>query len=347
MTRSAKPASNSAEFLFIMRWYVQRASWLAAAVFLLMCLPAMAQQNPKRLVLKDGSFQTAEKWEIVGNRVRYFSAERYAWEELPKDLVDWPATEKYNAEHEKERTISADDIAKQDEADRRAEEAASPTVATGLRLPASGGVFLLDNVNSQRQLIELIQNGGELNKHTGRNILRAAINPLALSSKQTIELKGSHARIQAHETQPTIYVNVDASDTGSDQPEPAQAKKDTDVLPDRYRIVRLDQKNGNRIVGNLSIAVYGRVTQKENWIKTASTPVGAWVKVTPAEPLLPGEYAVVEMLDKKQINLYVWDFGVNPDAPANPAAWVPRQPPQSPTGTNDSPVLGKRPPRFF
>src|SRR5262249_40220025 len=120
--------------------------------------------------------------------------------------------------------------------------------------------------------------------------------------------------------------------------------KDTDLQPDRYRIVRLEQKKENRVVGNLSIAVYGKVSQKENWVKTDSTPVGEWVKVTPAEPLTPGEYALVEMLDKKQINLYVWDFGMNPAAAANSTVWTPRQPPQSQTGTNESPVLGKRPP---
>jgi hypothetical protein len=134
-------------------------------------------------------------------------------------------------------------------------------------------------------------------------------------------------------------VNVDSND--SDSPAPA---KDTDALPDRYRIVRLDPKKDSRVVGNLSIAVYGKISQKENWIPTSSTPLGDWVKVTPAEPLRPGEYALVEMLDKKQVNIYVWDFGVNPDAPANAKTWVPKQPAQTPTGTNDSPVLGKRPP---
>ena len=43
----------------------------------------------------------------------------------------------------------------------------------------------------------------------GKNILRAAINPLALSSKQTIELKGDRSKTQSHVPQPAIYVSVE------------------------------------------------------------------------------------------------------------------------------------------
>src|SRR5215470_326925 len=212
--------------------HLKSVSW-ALGLALIFLVPAHSQQNPKRLVLKDGSYQSVTKWEIKGDRVRYYSAERYDWEELPKDLVDWPATDKYNQEHEKQRTVTAGEIAQQEEAERRAAEAERPSVAPGLRLPDGGGVFLLDVYRNQPQLVELVQSGGELNKHTGKNILRAALNPLALSSKQTIELKGPHARVQSHQEQPTIYVNVDTTDTSSDQSSAApKTAKDTDTLPD-------------------------------------------------------------------------------------------------------------------
>ena len=322
--------------------YIKHASWLLAMLIVLMGSTAGAQQNPKRLILKDGSSQSTTKWEIQGDRVRYYSADRYDWEELPKDLVDWPATDKYNQEHETQRTITAGEVIQAEEAEKREEEAQSPTVAPGLRLPDGGGVFLLDSFRGQPQLVEMVQNGGELNKQTGKNILRAALNPLTLSSKQSIVIKGLHARVQAHEGQPVFFMNVNQADSGSDAS--SAASKDTDQQPDRYRIVRVEQKKDSRVVGNLSIAVYGIVTEKEDWVKTTMASVGDWVKVSPAEPLAPGEYALVEMLGKKQINLYVWDFGVNPAAPANSSAWVPRQPAQSNTGTNESPVLTKRPP---
>jgi hypothetical protein len=315
--------------------FVRIAPFLVTLTLMLFCLPAGAQQNPKRLIMKDGSYQAATKWEIKGDRVRYYSAERYDWEELPRDLVDWPATDKYNADRIGQRDETIKEIAKADEADERE----APLIVPGLRLPNTGGVFLLDTFKGQTQLVELVQNGSELNKHTGRNILRSAINPIALSSTQTLELKGEHARVQAHVPQPVIYLNVDTTDNS--QPAFTQKPSDKDQQPNHYGLVRVETKKDMRIVGKLNVAVYGKVSQKEAWIPLASTPLGDWMKLTPTEPLPSGEYAVVELLDKKQINLFVWDFGVDPAAPGNASAWSPRPADQS--NTNQIPALEKRP----
>ena len=311
-------------------------AFLLAFVLPRPCVRAQNPQLTKRLILKDGSYQPAAKWEIHGDRVRYYSAERYDWEEVPSSMVDWPATEKWEKEsashHISEETK---EISAEFEAERRAEEARTPTVAPGVRLPSQGGVFLLDDFRGQPQLVELVQSGGEVKKDMGKNVLRAAINPLA-SMKQSVELPGTRARAQSHQTRPEIFVDVEADTDSSSGPPPDTAH--------RFRLVRLQRKKGSRVVGNLKITTMtGKVSQQENFIETIAEPFsGDWVKVTPTKNLEPGEYALAEMLGDKQMNLYVWDFGVDPSAPANPGAWKPVQPLPSKTGSDESPTLGTR-----
>ncbi len=294
------------------------------ALLLLAATPVLSQQLAKRLILKDGTYQLATKWEVKGERVRYLSAERNEWEEVPNSLVDWAATDQY----EKDRAAGkpapeAVELDKELEAERQADEARSPHVAPGLRLPDDGGVILLDTFQTQPQLVELQQSSGELNKNMKGNILRATINPIA-SAKQTIELPGSHARIQAHVTVPAIYVNLEQQDQLDKATQIAEKSKEEQLAWDRFKIVRLQSNKDKRIVGDIKIAIYGKVSQEQKLVPTTATKLtGGWVKVTPSSDLEPGEYAVIELLGKDGMNLYVWDFGVNPLAGANPTAWRP------------------------
>jgi hypothetical protein len=294
-------------------------------LFLLVAVSASAQNLAKRLILKDGSYQLVTKWEVKGERVRYLSAERNEWEEVPNSMVDWAATDKY----EKDRAAgkpSPEAVAldKELEAERQADEARSPHVAPGLRLPDDGnGVILLDTFQSQPQLIELQQSSGELNKNMKGNILRATINPIA-SAKQTIELPGLHSKIQAHANLPAIYVNIEQQDQLDKATQIAEKSKEQQLPWDRFRIVHMQAKQDKRIVGDIKIAIYGKVSQEQKLVPTTATRLtGGWVKVTPSSDLDPGEYAVIELLGKDGMNLYVWDFGVNPSAGANATAWKP------------------------
>jgi hypothetical protein len=300
----------------------------ALVFFCLAQAPAPAQTQAHRLILKDGSYQSVTKYEIHGERVRYFSAERGEWEEVPKSLIDWDATDKFEQGRLQGKLApEAVELDKELDAERKAEQARSPQVAPGLRLPDEGGVFLLDTYQDQPQLSELQQSGGELDKNTKSNILRAAINPLA-GVKQTIELPGAHAKIQSHTTVPSLYINID---TDANQGAPATVQAATGEPPpqppnnsDRFKIIRIEVKSGKRVAGAIKIAVTGKMKTDERFVAATITPMsGGWVKVTPTEPLVAGEYAVAEMLGKEGMNLYVWDFGVNPAAPANASAWKP------------------------
>jgi hypothetical protein len=325
-----------------MRRLVQAVLVLLMA--LAICLPALAQERgAKRLILKDGSYQLATKWEVKGDRVRYYSAERSMWEEVPNSLVDWNATNNWEKDHPKGLSQETIQLSAEEEAEAKAEEAKTPAVAPGLKLPYDGGVYLLDRFQQAPSLVEMVQNGGEVNAQRGKNVLRAALNPFA-SLKQSIELKGTRARVQAHEMQPIFYLNVAQDDTTSDTDQQAGKKPapDLDQQKDRFRIVRAARKPDRRVVGNLKIALTGHISQSGDWVAVTEEPVsGGWVKLTPAAPLAPGEYAIVEMLSPKEMNLYVWDFGVDPSAPRNDDAWRPSPTQRTDTGTDQSPVLQK------
>jgi hypothetical protein len=52
------------------------------------------------------------------------------------------------------------------------------------------------------------------------------------------------------------------------------------------------------------------------------------------------------MLSGKDMNLYVWDFGVNPAAPANQTAWKPIQTDVK-TGGDEPPALQRKTPNQY
>jgi hypothetical protein len=310
---------------------------LLSILTLLLTLPALspAQDLARRLFLKDGSYQLVTKYEVKGGRVRYLSAERNEWEELPESLVDWTATEKYEKDRAAGASIpGAAQLDKELELEREREETLLPQVAPGLRLPEDSGVFLLDSFQGEPQIVEIQQTAGDLNRNTKTNIFRGAINPVA-SLKQTIELEGAHAPVQSHVDVPSLYINIAAA---ADQPsQPAESKDSAAAAPssqkpqqpavpfDRFRIVQTEVKGGKRIVGDVKRQVTGKISPEQHLVKTTTTRVsGGWLKITPTESLSTGEYALVEMMregDKEGMNLYVWDFGVNPKAPANHNSW--------------------------
>jgi hypothetical protein len=313
---------------------------LLPAVSLILIPNSPAQDLSKRLILKDGNYQLVTKYEVHGDRVRFMSAERDEWEEIPSALVDWPATEKFAKDRSTSAIPEAAAIDKETEADREAELDHLPEVAPGLRLPGDSGVYLLDNFQGQPQIVELQQTEGDVNQNSRANILRQALGPAA-GAKQTVELEGEHAAIHAHVPVPSIYLNV-ADETPEPPPgETASAKMQKPSLDaprteqpqqpeqaavpfDRFRIVQLKAKNGKRIVGDMKRNVAGKVTQDETVMKTTVDRIkGGWLKITPIADLAPGEYAVTETKGNEGMNLYVWDFNVDPKAPANPNPYKP------------------------
>src|SRR5882757_11532759 len=119
-----------------LRGLSRRVRWVAPLILALATFHPVrspAQDLAHRLILKDGSYQLVTKYEVKGDRVRYKSAERDEWEELPSSLVDWPATEKYEKDRATSAIPEAKTLDKETDADRAAEESHLPQVAPGLR----------------------------------------------------------------------------------------------------------------------------------------------------------------------------------------------------------------------
>jgi hypothetical protein len=293
-----------------------------------------------RLILKDGNYQIVRKYEIVGNRVRYISVERGGdWEELPEDLVDWPATRKWEkqqselAEQKSPAMEEAADIDKEEAAERQAQKDRMPEVTRGLNLPDQDGVFVLDEYRGTPQLVEIVPSTGDLQmarQHGIRSVL-----PLQ-GQMAHVELEGASAKIAIHVNEPVLYLSLDSkSDADVEQVISHSLTVDTHGAssvqhPKRgatsptsgFAIVRLDSRKAVRIVGTVHVSLAGDITQSEDVIPMTAEvlPGKHWLKLKPKEPLRIGEYALIEILSPKDMNATVWDFQVNPRATLNESA---------------------------
>lgn len=284
-----------------------------------------------RLVLRDGSYQVVRKYEVVGDRVRYISLERGGdWEELPEALVDWEATRKWERDHADQFAPDTSDAMKEasdidrEEATERAEQAARmPEVAKGLELPDQDSVFALDTYEGTPELVELPPNELAVDAKTHHGL--STLNPLA-GGRASIELPGAHAKVHLHVNDPAIYVSLNATDdsekvlshamtvntTGAK--EIANRRHGAHSPQSGFAIVKVDERRAVRIVGAIHISPTGNISQSEDAIsvKVEVMPGKHWLKLTPTQPLLIGEYALVEIISPSDINQIVWDFQVNP-----------------------------------
>lgn len=297
--------------------------------------PATRPDAPhrQRLILKNGGYQVVMSYTVVKDRVRYVSAERGGeTEEIPLSMVDLEATKRWAQEHAAPDPNAPAPIRPAPAIDpellkEEAERAAlSPEVAKDLRLEPTDSLLALDTYHATPELVPLVQSQGELNKQTGHSVLRGIIKP-ASAPHQVVVLKGEKAAVQLHINDPVLYVKLDDAlptsgealtvDThGASGQSPAAKTRPNDS---DYVIVRLDVRQDARVVASFNIAQLGTGKRQEDVTEVDATelPGGHWLKLTPREGLLVGEYALVEVLGDKEINLGVWEFGVHPTAPEN------------------------------
>jgi hypothetical protein len=260
-------------------------------IAMLLCLPAMARADQK-LILKDGSDQIISTYEIKGDRVRFYSTERKEWEEIPESLVDWKATEE--AKKAAEKPPELDEDLKQPPAPPRF------SVAPGVFLPETQGVYVYDGKN----LLGLTAAHAEIKNDNTRRVLgRIAPVPI-IKGRAWAEVPGSAANVVVTGPSPVLYLHLNK------------------LFSDTYGLVRMKPKGDTRVAEEISISpVTGNESESQDrvpvnveQVQPDSATAAGVLRLTPKEPLRPGEYAVVEYVEKGKMNLYFWDFSYRPSS---------------------------------
>jgi hypothetical protein len=263
----------------------------------------------KKLVLKDGTFQLVRNYEKNGDRVRYFSVERGAWEEIPTSLVDWDATKKAEAADEKASSAILNKVHIQEaaaKAETPVDVDASLTVAPGVFLPDGEGVFAFEGGKS----VKKIEQAGSQVRTDKKTVLKQVLSPIPIiPSKHTIELPGVKATMRLTGSHPEFYLREVMTDADRDSAL-LRTRRQGESGPD-LALVRAKVKGNKRILESISSMFGQEISQDRKEISIQRWEVAPDIyRFTLSEPLPPGEYALAEILEDG-INMYVWDFGVD------------------------------------
>lgn len=280
-----------------------------------------------RLILKDGSYQLVLSYKVVGTIVRYRSAERNGeTEDVPLELVDLPATERWKSEHAAQQAAPRPVLSPELEREEAARRALTPEVAPDLHLPEEDSMLALDTYRAKPELVPVPQEGSDLNKETAHAALKSLINPASIAHR-ILSIPGAASDIQLHVAAPVFYVRLSNDDDETDRGTftvdthgaTGRATPSGGTPESGYVIEHLDVREDTRIVNSFRIATLGTGRPQPDIIETSQQvlPGGQWMKLTPKQPLEFGEYALIEVLSDHEVNLNVWDFGVHTNAKEN------------------------------
>jgi len=239
-----------------------------------------------RLYLKQGGYHLVREYQVLSDRVRYYSVERGDWEEIPLDLVDLKRTITEAAERQAEIAHDSKVLSEEAAAERAIEKETS-------RIPQAPGVYWLEG--NQTKTLKAADGTVHINKK--RQLLKV-LTPIgqALSGKGTLEIDGPHSANVFSNPEQEFYLQLSE--------------------PERFGVARLTTKGAVRIVENLTyLPVDKEVEEAPILVATLQReldPTGLY-KIWPREPLPEGEYAVIEYTPNA-MNMQIWDFAIQPKA---------------------------------
>jgi hypothetical protein len=251
-------------------------------VLLFVISAILAVASTFKMYLKDGDYHMVREYQVLDDRIRYFSTERGDWEEIPKDLVDLDKTEK-------ERKKTAEGAKQQAQLIDEEDKAARAERKEVARVPEDAGAYWLN----AEQVKSIEPADWKVETSTKRHVLQMVTPIPVVAGKATVTVKGETAPLSISTTEPEFYLRLDREEG--------------------FGIIKLTPKKGLRIVENISMVPVTKENieeQKQVEIYMREMKPGLF-KVWPANPLDPGEYAVVQYTSG-EINLRVWDFSIAP-----------------------------------
>lgn len=271
----------------------------------------------KKLILKDGTYQLARSYERKGERVRYYSVERGAWEEIPAAMVDWDATAKAEAAEKSEEDAFAKKVHTQEEAQRIdtvMDVDASLQVAPGVFLPPGEGMFVIDG----KHVTQLEQAGADV-KTDKKQFLKTVLSPIPIvPSKRNVEIPGNRAKVRVSDSNLEFYLREAPPDPDRNSPI-VKSSRPGESGPE-VELVRATVKGNKRHLESIKTFMGEHVEETRKTMSLQRWEIAPTVfRFTLGEPLPPGEYALAEILPDG-MNLYVWDFGVDGAAGAKAVA---------------------------
>lgn len=234
-----------------------------------------------KLYLKDGTFHIAREYQVLADRVRFYSVERSDWEEIPLELIDLPKTK---------ATVTALEAEVKAEKKAEAEEdAAERAMRKEIRsVPADSGLYFV----VEGQPMKPLKQAELANVSDKKRTILKAITPIPiLAGKSHVEIKGAQSEFIVEDERPEFYFRLNKEE--------------------RFGLVRClpAPKTNNRIVEKWEIVpVVKEIMVIHEQVEIFRKQVGENLyKVWPMEPLKPGEYAWVEFTEGKG-NTQAWDF---------------------------------------
>jgi hypothetical protein len=234
-----------------------------------------------RLYLKDGGHHRVSDHRVEGERVKFFSAERGDWEEVPLELVDLKKTDNERSDRAKREAAAAKADVEEKKFDKQ------ERIEIGL-IPQDDGLFRIENGHV------VVYETSELKtkKDKARGLAKIALPIPIVQGKARVELPGITSKQVIKAEQPEFFLRA--------------------TTPMPMALVRLKVLKETRLVDEWKIEpMTGMITERKlDKVDLFERNLDdALTKFWPLKALPPGEYAIVAY-NELEPDIRVWDFTI-------------------------------------